>query len=228
MKSETYIIIPVYNEAKVVGDVIREVKKHFKHVVCVDDGSRDNSAAEIVKAGGILVRHPINLGQGAALQTGIEYSLHDPKAKYFVTYDADGQHQLDDVRAMLKVLDEGEFDIVIGSRFLGKEAENMSPFKKALLKMAVKFTNRTSGLQLTDAHNGLRVFNRHVAQRLNITMPDFAHASEIVERIAQENFKYKEVAVTIVYTDYSRAKGQSIFNAVNIGFDVLINRIIGK
>lgn len=228
MKNETYVIIPVYNEAKVVGDVIRNVKKHYKKVVCVDDGSRDNSSLEIIKAGGILVRHPINLGQGAALQTGIEYALHDPNAAYFVTYDADGQHQLHDVQHMLKVLKEDAADIVIGSRFLGKKAENMSHLKKVLLKMAVKFTNRTSGLRLTDAHNGLRVFNRHVAERLNITMPDFAHASEIVERIASEKFKYKEVPVTIVYTDYSRAKGQSVFNAINIGFDVLINRIIGK
>lgn len=227
-RSDTYIIIPVYNEATVVGGVIRDVKKHFKHVVCVDDGSHDNSSLEIVKAGGILVRHPINLGQGAALQTGIEYAIHDPNAKYFVTYDADGQHQLEDVHAMLKVLENEKVDIVIGSRFLGKEAENMSGLKKVLLKMAVKFTNRTSGLQLTDAHNGLRAFNRHVAERMNITMPDFAHASEIIDRIAQEKFSYKEVAVTIVYTDYSRAKGQSVFNAINIGFDVLINRIIGK
>lgn len=227
MNRDTYIIIPVYNEAKVVGEVIQKVRKHFQHVVCVDDGSRDNSSDEIKKAGGVLVRHPINLGQGASLQTGIEFALHDPEAQYFVTFDADGQHQLSDVQTMLKTIKTEKLDIILGSRFLGA-VENISRVKAFILKAAIMFTNRTSKVQLTDAHNGLRVFNRHVAERLNITMPDMAHASEIVERIAQEKFSYKEIPVTIVYTDYSRSKGQSMLNAINIGFDILLNKITQK
>jgi glycosyltransferase involved in cell wall biosynthesis len=227
MNSNTYVVIPVYNEAKVVGGVVKSVKKHFEHVICIDDGSKDNSAEEILKAGGTLVKHPINLGQGASLQTGIEYALLDPAAEYFVTYDADGQHRLEDVQHMLDVIRKEQVDIVLGSRFLGK-VENVSKTKKLLLRLAVVFSNHTSGVQLTDTHNGLRVFNRTVASQLNITMSDFAHASEIIERIAQKGFLYKEVPVTIAYTDYSRAKGQSMLNAVNIVFDLFLNKVIKK
>jgi glycosyltransferase involved in cell wall biosynthesis len=222
---EVCVIIPVFNETKIIRSVLNKVLEKIPNVVCVNDGSIDNSAEEIAKTSAVLVNHPINLGQGAALQTGIEYSLLDPKAKYFVTFDADGQHQLEDVERMLKVLLEENLDIVLGSRFLGK-AHNISSLKKMTLKLAVKFTNKTSGLKLTDAHNGLRVFNRRVAEELNIVNSDFSHASEIIETIANKEFKYKEVPVTIVYSEYSKAKGQSMLNAVNMGLDILFDRLI--
>ena len=224
MSDKVAIIIPVYNEGQVIGDVIRKVIKHYPFVVCVNDGSRDNSVRVISQTGAHLINHPVNLGQGAALQTGLEYALQDPNVAYFVTYDADGQHRLEDVTKMLEVIKKDKVDIVLGSRFLGK-AENITPLKKLILKMAIKFSNKTSGLKLTDTHNGLRVFNRHVAENLYITMNDFAHASEILERIAEKNFTYKEVPVTIRYTEYSRSKGQSIANAVNIGLDVMLRKL---
>lgn len=221
---KTYIIIPVYNESQVIRSVLINVLRHYKNVVCVNDGSADDSASEIAKTNATLVNHPINLGQGAALQTGIEYALQDQDAQYFVTFDADGQHRLEDVEGMLKAIKKHDLDIVLGSRFLGT-ASNITPLKKAILKLAIKFSNKTSGLKLTDAHNGLRVFNRRVAENLNITMNDFAHASEIIERVAEKKFKYKEVPVTISYTDYSMSKGQSVFNAVNIGLDIMIRKL---
>ena len=227
MHDDTYVIIPVYNEAARIGEVVQELKRSFRHIVCVDDGSADGSAAEIIKAGAILVQHPINLGQGAALQTGIDHALQDSRAQYFVTFDADGQHRVEDALAMLRHLREHDVDIVLGSRFLGA-AKNISPLKKLVLKAAIVFSNRTSGLKLSDAHNGLRVFNRTVAEQLCITMPDMAHASEIIHRIAEHRFRYAELPVTIVYTDYSRAKGQSVLNAVNISFDLLLQRIAKK
>jgi len=145
-----------------------------------------------------------------------------------VTFDADGQHSLDDVKMMLAYIrTHAEVDIVLGSRFLG-HAENIPALKRAILKLAIKFSNITTGLLLTDAHNGLRVFNRRVAKELEITMPDMAHASEIIHRIAEHKFKYEELPVTIAYTDYSRAKGQSVMNAVNITFDLLLQRIAKK
>ena len=222
--SEVAIIIPVYNEAEVIGGVIKNVKKQFQNVICIDDGSKDDSAAEIKKSGAILIRHPINIGQGAALQTGIEYALLDTSTEYFVTYDADGQHSLNDVLSMLKTIKESKVDIVLGSRFLGR-AENITWLKRRILKLAVLFSNKISGIKLSDAHNGLRVFNRKVASQLSITMPDFSHASEIIERIVQKKFSYKEVPVNIIYTDYSRKKGQSIMNAVNISFDIILNKV---
>lgn len=225
--NDVAVIIPVYNEAEVIKVVANQVLSHFKNVICIDDGSKDSSADEILKTKVTLVKHPINLGQGAALQTGIEFGLIDKTIKYFVTYDADGQHDLKDVLTMVDTIKKTNVDIVLGSRFLG-EAKNISTVKKLVLKLAIKFSNKTSGIKLTDAHNGLRVFNRNVAKNLNITMADYSHASEIIERIADLNFTYIEVPVTIHYTDYSRKKGQSIINAVNISFDIMLNKLVKK
>src|SRR5512142_1300371 len=95
--SDVWIIIPVYNEEKVIAGVVDEVTLTFPNVVCVDDGSADQSAAEIAGTRAHLVRHPINLGQGAALQTGLRYALARDGGRFFVTFDADGQHRVEDV-----------------------------------------------------------------------------------------------------------------------------------
>lgn len=219
-------VVPVYNEGSVIGGVVKEILEHCPHVVCVNDGSTDTSAAEIIGAGAYLVDHPINMGQGAALQTGIEFARLLPGVTRFVTFDADGQHRVEDALSMLHTLDTTDVDIVLGSRFRGS-TEGMSRMKRTVLKMAVRFTNLTSGIKLTDAHNGLRAFNRHVADTLEITAPDMTHASEIIELISRNGYSYVEVPVTIDYTDYSVTKGQPVLNAVNIAFDTLLRKVSG-
>lgn len=219
------IIIPSYNEGAVIKQTIDAIPLRFKNIVCIDDGSTDESVKSISQTRAQLVQHSVNLGQGASLQTGLDYALQNPKLEYFVTYDADGQHNIDDVERMLRKIQADKLDIVLGSRFMGK-AQNLTRRKKRMLKLAVAFMNAMTGVKLTDAHNGLRVFNRYTAENLNIQMPDFAHASEIIERIAQKQFKYEEVPVTITYTKYSRGKGQTMINSINIFFDVVLNRII--
>jgi len=227
VNNDTYVIIPVYNEGLHIGKVIKQLKKTFHNIVCVDDGSSDDSAAAIVAAGATIVQHATNLGQGAALQTGIEYALQASNAQYFITFDADGQHRVEDAQKMLGYLKQHPVDIVLGSRFLGA-AQGIPVLKRMVLRMAIVFSNITSGLKLTDAHNGLRVFNRVVAEQLKITMPDMAHASEIIHRISVRKLRYAELPVTIVYTDYSKAKGQSVLNAVNISFDLLLQKVSRK
>lgn len=224
MNPKVAIIIPAYNEGSVIKTVLENVLSKYGNVICIDDGSTDNTAKQVQATNAKLITHPINLGQGAAIQTGIDFALIHPETEYFVTFDSDGQHSLKDVQKMLSVIRNEKLDIVLGSRFLGS-SNNMPKLKKALLKYAVIFSNRTSGTKLTDAHNGLRVFNRRVAEELNITMPDFSHASEIINRIGEKKYKYKEVPVTITYSEYSVSKGQSMFNAINIGFDVLLRKI---
>jgi glycosyltransferase involved in cell wall biosynthesis len=219
----TAIIIPVYNEATVVKQVVDAVRKKYQYVVCVDDGSRDSSAKEVNKTRAYLVSHPINMGQGAAIQTGIEFARQLP-VDHFVTFDADGQHRLADVESMLEELRRTKSDIILGSRFLGS-TNGMRRSKEHILRLAIRFSNATSGVKLTDTHNGLRAFNRKVAENIQITMPDMNHASEILEIIATHKYRYREVPVTIDYTDYSRAKGQSLINAVNIGFDMLLRKV---
>lgn len=224
MNEDVAIIIPVYNEARVVRGVVKNALKHFRYVVCVDDGSTDGSRAEIEKTEALLVEHPINMGQGAALQTGIEFARSLP-VNYFVTFDADGQHRLEDVMFMVDTIQKKHKDFVLGSRFLGKSAINMPRTKKTLLKLAIRFSNMTSGIALTDTHNGLRVFNRRVAEEIKIKAPDMAHASEILDIISRNKYSYCEVPVVIEYTDYSRSKGQSIINAINIAFDTLLRKV---
>lgn len=217
-------VVPVYNEVTVIADVIADILTVTPHVVCVNDGSRDGSSAAIVKAGAYLVDHPINMGQGAALQTGIEFARALPGVERFVTFDADGQHLVSDAVRMVGLLESGEVDIVLGSRFLG-DVVGGSRAKRVLLKAAVKFSNVTSGVRLTDAHNGLRAFNRHVAETIDITAPDMTHASEIIELIASQGYRYREEPVTIHYTNYSTSKGQASVNAVNIAVDTLLRRV---
>ena len=226
MHTDTWIIVPMYNEQKVIAAVLNELLAKFRNVVAVDDGSQDSTYKTACSTKASVVRHPVNLGQGAAIQTGIEYALEDKKAKYFITFDSDGQHQLKDAEKMLAILKTGKFDIVLGSRFLGKS--NLPLKKKLFLQTAIHSRNLFSKIKLTDIHNGLRVFNRGVAEKLNISMAGMAHASEIIDRIGQYDFRYTEVPVIIKYTSYSKAKGQSMFNSVNILFDLTAHKYSKK
>ncbi|MFP5346588.1 MAG: glycosyltransferase family 2 protein [Actinomycetes bacterium] len=217
---DTAVVIPVYNEATVIASVVEGVLRHVDKVVCVDDGSSDGSADEIAKTRAHLVRHPVNLGQGAALQTGLEYALLDPAVRYFVTYDADGQHRMEDVLTMLDVARQQHVDVVFGSRFLGGRSE-VGGVKRVVLKLAVAYMNASSGIRLTDAHNGLRVLTRPVVERLDLRQNGMAHASELVNKVSKGGYSFAEVPVHILYTDYSKGKGQSLLNSVNILFDML-------
>lgn len=217
--ADVWVVIPVFNEATVVAAVVSEVLAGFPNVVCVDDGSTDGSAAQVASTRAHLVRHPINLGQGAALQTGLTYAKARPGGQYFVTFDADGQHRVDDAQRMVTVARSGQADVVLGSRFLD-QATDVPRLKRLVLRTAVALSPTARRLQLSDAHNGLRVFTRPVAEQLRITMSDMAHASEIVTVLARSAWRVEEVPVTINYTDYSRAKGQSLVNGVNILFDL--------
>jgi glycosyltransferase involved in cell wall biosynthesis len=218
---DVWLVVPVYNEAPVIADVVRDVRATFPNVVCVDDGSKDRSAEQIRLSGAHLVRHPVNLGQGAALQTGIDYARSQPGAQYFVTFDADGQHQVKDVERMVERLRHEPLDIVLGTRFHG-DTDHIPFLKRFVLKTVVLLSPALRKLKLTDAHNGLRAFNRTVAEGMNITLNGMGHASQIVERIAHEDWRVAEEPVTILYTEYSMAKGQSLINGVNILFDALL------
>jgi glycosyltransferase involved in cell wall biosynthesis len=218
--SDVWLVVPVYNEAQVIGDVVRHARQTFPNIVCVDDGSRDGSAAQIRTSGAHLVRHPVNLGQGAALQTGIEYARSQPGAQYFVTFDADGQHQVEDVARMLKRLISEDVDLVVGTRFKdGADTSHIPWIKRLVLRTVVMLSPRTRRLGLTDAHNGLRVFNRTVADQMAISVNGMGHAGEIVEMADHLKWRVTEEPVTILYTEYSMAKGQSLINGVNIVFD---------
>lgn len=216
---DAWLVVPLYNEAEVIGDVVRGARERFRHVVCVDDGSTDGSAAAAQAAGARVLRHPVNLGQGAALQTGIEYVV-GAGARYVVTFDADGQHQVTDAVAMVELARAEDVAIVFGSRFLD-DRTRAGLLKRVVLKLAVWFTNQSTGLRLTDAHNGLRVIRADAARGVHLTQDRMAHASEIVLHLQRTHLPWREHPVHVLYTDYSRGKGQSLLNSVNILVDLV-------
>lgn len=220
---DTWLIVPLYNEGVVVGDVLRHARETFRKIVCVDDGSADDSAQIAREAGAVVVEHPVNLGQGAALQTGLAYALRDPAARYFVTFDSDGQHRTEDAARMVQRLRTEPLDVVLGSRFLGTKME-ASALKRLVLKAAVQFERMSTGLKVTDTHNGLRAFSRKGASAIEIRQNRMAHGSEILREISKKHLAYAEEPVHIIYTDYSRAKGQSLWNSVNIINELYLDR----
>ncbi|MDO5726901.1 MAG: glycosyltransferase family 2 protein [Bowdeniella nasicola] len=218
---KVWLIVPLFNEAEVIGDVIREAHRSFPRIVCIDDGSRDNSANVARDAGAVVIQHPINLGQGAALQTGFDYVLNNTAAQYVITFDADGQHDPIEALAMVERAKQEGLAIIYGSRFLDNRTKP-GLLKQIVLKTAVLVTRLTVGLKLTDAHNGLRLIRRDALAQINIRQDGMAHASEIVSQLAQTDLPWAEAPVHIRYTDYSRAKGQSLLNSVNILVDLLM------
>jgi glycosyltransferase involved in cell wall biosynthesis len=219
---DVWIVIPAFNEATVIGDVIADVRSVFCNVVCIDDGSRDDTGDCALRAGAHVVRHPVNLGQGAAIQTGVEYARSRPGAAVFATFDADGQHRVKDVVRMIDRLIAEDLDIVIGTRFADRAPEQMPALRRVLFPLIAKLSPTSRKLGLTDAHNGLRVFDRAVADGLNLTMNGMAHASEFIALIVENGWRVAEEPVEILYTDYSKSKGQPLVNGVNIIFDGLL------
>lgn len=219
-----FVVVPAYNESEVVGQVVEALRRDYPKVVVVDDGSTDNTPELARAAGATVLRHVINRGQGAAIQTGIEFSLLSG-ASHIVTFDADGQHQVADIARLLEPILRGECEIAMGSRFLG-EAIDLPASRRLMLKLGVLFTRFTSGVSLSDVHNGLRAFSRKAAERIHIRLDGMAHASELIDLIHRSGLFYKEVPVTIRYTEYSRAKGQSTRGAIRIAWHYLLGRVV--
>jgi glycosyltransferase involved in cell wall biosynthesis len=215
------VIVPLFNEEAVIANVIQELRHEFGTIVCIDDGSTDNSVAVAKRAGATVISHPYNLGQGAALQTGFVYARSLPTTDYAVTFDADGQHRVEDVVGMLALAREKNLAIVFGSRFLDRRTKPGFA-KKTVLKVAVLITRIVTGLKLTDAHNGLRVIRRDALESVNLIQDRMSHATEIVQQLAQTKKRWREYPVEVLYTEYSRKKGQSLLNSINILFDLIV------
>jgi len=221
---EVFVIIAAFNEAECIADVVRDVREVYPNVVVVDDGSSDDTAERAREAGAWVLTHLINRGQGAALQTGITYALARG-AQFVVTFDADGQHDVMDIAALIAPIVRGEVDVSLGSRFL-REGVDMPTSRRIVLFFAVVFMRMTVRARLTDAHNGLRAFSRAAAERVDIKLDRMAHASEIVDQVVNSGVRYKEVPVHVRYTDYSLRKGQRNSAAFRVVFDYLMARLI--
>ncbi|MGB2986055.1 MAG: glycosyltransferase family 2 protein [Phycisphaerae bacterium] len=224
VREATFVVMAAYNEGPCIEQVVREVRAEYPHVVVVDDGSTDDTFETAKRCAPYVIRHAINRGQGAALQTGIKFALLRG-AEFIVTFDADGQHRVEDIASMVEPICRGECEITLGSRFLGK-AENIPASRRRMLRLAVLFTRMVNRVNVTDAHNGFRVFSRRAAQKINITLDRMAHASELIDQIRASELPFKEVPVKIRYTDYSLKKGQSSRGAIRIALHYLLGRIL--
>jgi glycosyltransferase involved in cell wall biosynthesis len=218
-----WVVIAAYNEATVIAGVVTGIRSAGYPVVLVDDGSSDRTGAIAAQAGAFVVTHPINLGQGAALQTGIDYAI-DHGADAIVTFDADGQHRPADIATLLGALVANGVDFALGSRFLGRPV-NLPLSRRLLLTAATAFTRATTGLAVTDTHNGLRAMTARGAAHIKLRQNRMAHASEILHQIAQSGLNYVEIPVTIEYSAYSLAKGQRFSDALIILLDLFARRL---
>lgn len=221
--SKVWVVIAAYNEGPVIAETVTNVISLVKHVVVVDDFSGDETSKNALNSGAHVLRHPINLGQGAALQTGIQYAL-SKGCEYVVTFDADGQHSAQEILPMLEALQQSDSVIALGSRFLGRTL-NLPWQRRWILRAAIIFTRFTGGIKLTDVHNGFRVMTRRFCDGFQFKQNRMAHASEILNHIASHNIKYIEFPVTITYTDYSMQKGQRSSNAMRVVMELFMGRI---
>ena len=213
-----FIVVPVFNEAPVIRQVIEELLSFYTHVIIVDDGSTDHSLETVKDLPVRTLRHLMNRGQGAAIQTGIQWALQH-SADLIVTFDSDGQHDPRDIEKLLKPLQTGGMDVALGSRFLEK-GPHMPLGRRMLLAGAVLFTRFMTGLPISDTHNGLRAFTRESASKMTFKMDRMAHASELFEILCREKLRYQEVPVYIRYTPYSLGKGQRGWDLMKILWDL--------
>ena len=222
-KDNIWIVIAAYNEEKRIGDVVSSIARNgYAHIIVADDGSRDATGIVAENAGAVVLRHIVNRGQGAALKTGMDFAVKNA-AEIIVTFDADGQHHAEEIESLTKLIEAGDVDVCLGSRFLEKKS-NVSWHRKIMLKGGASIIWFFYGIRLTDTHNGFRALRREAVQRLQLRADRMEHASEILEQIAKQKIRYKEVPVTITYSEYSLEKGQHSTAALTI----LWNMIKGK
>jgi len=220
---KVFIIVPAYNEDMKIQSVLGDLKSKFQNIVVIDDGSTDNTYQQALSSGVTVLSHIVNRGQGAALMTGIKYSL-DKGADIIVSFDADGQHQTEEIQKIINPIVHQQADIVLGSRFLEKKSK-IPLARKIILKAGIVFTRLTTGLRLTDTHNGFRAFSRRAAKKINLRQDRMAHSSEILDEIKKSQLKYQEVPVNIKYTNYSMKKGQTGIDSLKIIKDILIKKL---
>ena len=220
--SPIWVIIPAYNEENIIRDVLKELLSRGFLLVIIDDGSTDNTyniVWDVIKSHpgkGYLYRHPINRGLGATLKTGIEVCL-EKNADIMVTFDADGQHNPDDILPVCQPIIKGQADVVIGTR----EFNDMPSVKKVSNQLMNLITWIFYGSRVKDSQSGLRAFNRKAAVALDIESREYGISSEIIREIKHKQLKMEEVPIETIYTDYALAKGTNL----KIGIKILFRMI---
>jgi glycosyltransferase involved in cell wall biosynthesis len=213
------VIIPAYNEARMVAEVVRRVRDHIPDVIVVDDGSMDATGDRAEAAGATVVRHCVNRGLGAALGTGIAAALH-AGADAIVTLDADGQHDPAEIAAIVAPIAQDTADVVIGVRTFTD-----APFHRRLFNQIGNLVTRLLfGVRCSDTQSGFRAFSRAAAERIDIRTNRMEVSSEIIAEAGRHELRVAEVPIRTIYTDYSLAKGQSFSVGIRTAWSLLLRR----
>ncbi|MCL4385656.1 MAG: glycosyltransferase family 2 protein [Actinobacteria bacterium] len=221
-----YIIIPAYNEASLIPTVLNDlINNGYKNIIVVDDGSTDNTSGIVKNFNVDLIKHPVNMGPGAAIKTGIDYALLK-NAKIMITFDADGQHLAKDIPNLISPIINNQAEITLGNRFINNMS-NVPVFKKIILKLGAFLMFLMYGILSSDSHNGLKAISKSAALKINIKSNGWEYCSEIIEEIMLKKIKYIEVPVTVNYSDYSIKKGQKIYNSFYIVSKMFLKWIFG-
>jgi glycosyltransferase involved in cell wall biosynthesis len=221
------IVIPAYNEEQTVADVVSSAVKVADRVVVVDDGSRDRTSVLARQAGALVVRHAINRGLGAALGTGIE-AANRLNADAVVTMDADGQHRTEDAARIFERLGQGDVDFVLGSRMKkGDESGNMPIYRVLFNFVGNLLTYMLFGVWVTDSQSGLRGLSQKAVRTIELRTNGMEVSSEFIKEIKDRHWRFAEIPIKAIYTDYSLSKGQSLFVGVKTAFKLIYRRFIG-
>jgi glycosyltransferase involved in cell wall biosynthesis len=225
-QDRVFVVIPAYREGPVLRETVESLLPFGYQVVVVDDGSDDDCQAHLQGLPVYYLRHPLNLGQGAALQTGTIFSV-EQGADVIVHFDADGQHPVDQIASLLEPIRMGEADVVLGSRFLKRSDLDLVPVKKRIaLRIGILVSGLLTGVWLTDTHNGFRALSAAAARKIDLRENRFAHATEFLDHLRLQHLRYREIPSTIRYTAYSIRKGQPISNGLDIILDLLLRKVM--
>ena len=218
------VIVPAYNEWPVVRSTVERLLAFGHDVLVVDDGSQDDTA-RVRELPITYIRHTVNLGQGAALQTGMTYAWRSG-ADIAVHFDADGQHDCGQIDDLIDPILSGAADVAFGSRFLRKQDAARVPLsKRIVLRGGILVSWILTGVRLSDTHNGFRALSRRALEQIQLHENGFAHATEILQRVREAKLKFVEVPITIRYSAYSQQKGQRLSGSFHILFDLIIGRL---
>ena len=211
--------IPAFNEEKNIAVLITQLKKIADKIIVCNDGSTDLTSEIAEELGATMINHEKNLGYGAAIRS-IFLKSKDLDGDILVTFDADGQHRIEDINRVINPIINGESDLVIGSRFLDESAKEVPRYRKAGIKLITKITNVTIKKQLTDSQSGFRAYSKKVLNELNPSELGMGISTEILIKASAKNFRISEVPIKIVYDGDT-----STHNPISHGSSVLLSTI---
>lgn len=223
------VVIPAYNEGSVIKSVVKDILTHLKstsmtyEVVVVNDGSMDDTSIQARTGGAKVIDHILNSGAGGATATGLSYANQNG-FDFAVTMDADGQHLSEDVMEGIKVAESTQTDLLIGSRLI--DTTGMSKVKVLGNKGLSIITKVLFGVDVTDSQSGLRIYSKKALKSLRWKTSGYEFCSEMLWRAKQLKLDIAEYPIKAVYTEYSKAKGQNNWNAINIVKSLLKRRIV--